>query len=115
MRNQKIRSKTKKRYILNPATVKAEIRKNPLLSKYLGHYNSSRVSGWGHTHGYIQVESKWIECNHISRTEYNDVCENVYTTKIKLYAEFEHAKYGWTEAHNEELKKIAGKYKIELS
>lgn len=114
MRN-KIRYKTLKRYLIHPATVRAEIRRNPILRPYLGHWNASaRVSGWGHTHGYIQVESDLIESNHISRDEWRDVCENVYSTKVYLYCEFEHCKNGWTEKHLEELNNILKKYNIKL-
>jgi hypothetical protein len=110
-----MRHKTRKRYLINPLTVRAAIKKNPLLSGYIGQWcASSRVSGWGHTYGYIQVESTLIECNPISRNEYVDICENVYSTKVELYCEQKHSKEGWTDKHAEDLQKILNTFKIKL-
>jgi hypothetical protein len=110
----KRRNITKKRYIINPLTIRAEVKRNELLARFIGHWNESRIRGWGHTYGYIQIESKLVECNQISRTEYKDVCENVYTTEVSLYCEFDHCKNGWTEKHTDELQNILLKYNITL-
>lgn len=113
---KRLRHKTKKSYIVNPLTIRAEIRRNKLLGSYLGHWRASaKVKGWGHTSGYIQVESKLIDCKFNYRTEYEDCYTNIYSVEVYLYAEYEWEKKGWTEQHTVELKKILNKNNLILS
>ncbi|GEM_PF-5927373 len=115
MYKRKRRQYTKVKWLVNPQSIKAEIKKNPILKSYLGYWiKSSRVSGWGRSCGYIQIDTFAVDWKNIRRTDYADYNESIFSCKILLSAENDYSKKGWEEKHLEEIKKIAEKFNIEL-
>lgn len=100
-------------WTVHPTAVRAAIKKDEMLNKYLGRWSKcSRISGWGHLHGWIQVHSVLVDVTmepNVTTYETDTfkqvkrVVNNVYSTRVNLRCEYDHAKAGWTDAHRERL------------